>query len=272
MLEPNSTHPAKPATGAIARNTNLADAQNPDRQNANIPEINPSSLNSANYNNMPAQNGANMISLSERQFSELLGTIQNRQETPRVTTFSSCTVRFNGGKNVSKVEDFIATIVVFKEAENITDFYALTSFPLLLEGYASSWWQGVKNEARTFEDAIELLRSAFSPPKPDWKIFGEIFQDKQKPTESTDAFICRKRSLFAQLKDKVEEKTIINMIFAQLLMNIRDKMVKDNINTFQNLLYKAREIEISLEESKENYLKHVALFAGKRTIQQMYAI
>ena len=62
------------------------------------------------------------------------------------------------------------------------------------------------------------------------------------------------------------------MIFAQLRMNIRDKMVKDNINTFQNLLYKAREIEISLEESKENYLKHVALFAGKRTIQQMYAI
>ena len=98
MLEPNSTHPAKPATVAIARNTNLTDAQNPDRQNANIPEINPSSLNSANYNNMPAQNGANMISLSERQF---FLTIRNHSKSSRtlgVTTFSSCTVRFNGGK------------------------------------------------------------------------------------------------------------------------------------------------------------------------------
>lgn len=110
----------------------------------------------------------NMV-LTDGQFRELLGGLTVRQDVK--STFSSCTARFSGGRNSTKIEDFIATILVFKEAENISDSYALISLPLILEGYASIWWQGVKHEAKTFSDAIELLRKAFAPPKPDWLIF-----------------------------------------------------------------------------------------------------
>ena len=193
-----------------------------------------------------------MIGLTESQFSQLLGSIQIRQEH-KIPTFSGCTAKFIGKcNNVSKVEDFIATILAYKAAENISDFYALTSFPLLLDGYAASWWQGVKNEPKTFDGAIELLRNAFSPPRPDWRICAEIFQDKQKPTETTDEFVCRKRRLFAQLKNKIDEKLILNLIYHQISSHIRDKMGMENINCFQDLLLKARNIELSYHENNNN--------------------
>lgn len=196
------------------------------------------------YNTPQSQN----IVLSDSQFRQLLGGMTMRQESK--STFSSCTARFTGARNSANVEDFLATIQVYKDTENISDFLALTSLPLLLEGYASTWWQGVQDEARDFNDAIELLRKAFAPVKPDWRIFNEIFQEKQKSFESTDAFICRKRRLFAQLSEKLSEKTILNMIFGQLNFQIRGKLSRDNINTFQDLLQQSREIEMTISENK----------------------
>lgn len=141
-----------------------------------------------------SQSQAPMI-FSNAQFRELMSGLSMRQETR--STFSNCTARFSGGRNSTKVEDFLVTILVYKEAEGISDLYALTSLPLLLDGYASSWWQGVQDEARTFTDAVYLLRNAFAPVKPDWRIFSEICQERQKTFETTDEFICRKRRLFA---------------------------------------------------------------------------
>ena len=136
------------------------------------------------------------ISITQVQFSQLLNSNGNRQPNK---TFSTCSARYNGGRNAAKVQDFIATILVYKQVENITDLHALLSFPLLLKGYAASWWQGVKDEAQTFGDAIKLLKSAFSPPNPDWRVYAEICQDRQQLLEDTDSFICRKRTFFAEL-------------------------------------------------------------------------
>lgn len=160
------------------------------------------------------------VTLTENQFRQLIGNLHVSQESR--STFSKCSARFNGGRNTSKIEDFIASILVFKEAENITDERALISLPLLLEGYASSWWQGIKNEPRSFNEAIDLLRKAFSPPKPDWRIFAEINREKQRLSESTDAFVCRQRQLFAQLRKKPSESTMLNMIFSTFIKDSRE--------------------------------------------------
>ncbi|XP_055842440.1 activity-regulated cytoskeleton associated protein 2-like [Episyrphus balteatus] len=193
------------------------------------------------------------ISLTESQFSSLLGSLNVREGSR--STFSSCNARF-GGSNSSKVEDFIETIIVYKNAVSISDHFALTSFPLLLDGYASSWWQGVKHEAKSFDEAIELLRTAFSPPRPDWRIFAEILQDKQKITETTDSFICRKRRLFSQLKKTFPEQTIIDLLFSQISLRIRERLSREDFQTFQDLLNRAREIELSLNENQMSTKPH----------------
>lgn len=213
-----------------------------------------------NTNNVPPQNEATtparssaspvFFNVTEEMFRNLLGGLAVR-ERPKTSTFSTCSSRFSGDRNSSKVEDFIATILVYKESESIADVHALNSLPLLLEGYASTWWQGVKDEARTFQDAIDLLKKAFAPPKPDWRLYSEIFREKQRNFESTDAFVCRKRSLFAQLSEKLPEKIMIDMIFAQLSMQIRERISRINVSSFQELLAKAREVEMLLSESSQ---------------------
>ena len=193
--------------------------------------------------------GPTYISLTQYQFSQLLSNAGGQNQN---ATFSNCSATFDGGRNSAKVDDFIATILVYKEAERVSDAFALLSLPLLLKGYASSWWQGVKAEADTFEKALNLLRSSFSPPKPDWRIFAEVFQDKQYATESTDAFICRKRKLLAMLKEKVAEKTQVNLLFHQIRIGIREKLNRDQINGFQDLLQQAREVEVAINENCES--------------------
>ena len=71
------------------------------------------------------------------------------------------------GRDTEKVQDFIATIFVYTQAEGIT------GLPLLPEDYDASWCPGVKGEASTFEDAINLIKS-FAQPKPDWHVYTEI--------------------------------------------------------------------------------------------------
>lgn len=124
-------------SSSCQNNAQIANATNSlNRQSSTAPIINVATQNS-NQNANARQNAPLNINLTERQFADLLGSLQVRQETR--ATFSSCSARFNGGRSTSKIEDFIATILVFKEAERISDSMALTSLPLLLEGYASSW-------------------------------------------------------------------------------------------------------------------------------------
>ncbi|KAI8115032.1 hypothetical protein CVS40_12705 [Lucilia cuprina] len=56
----------------------------------------------------------------------------------------------------------------------------LINLPLLIKGYTSSWWQGVKQEANNFDNAIELLCTALAFPKSGCRIYAEIIQDKLK--------------------------------------------------------------------------------------------
>ena len=121
-----------------------------------------------NYTQMASHDN---VTLTDDQFSQLIGNLKSRTER---STFSTCTARFNGTRKPTNVDNFIATILVYK---------ALFSFPFLLKGCASSWWQGIKTKAKTLDNAIQLLCTNFSPPKPDWRLFAELFQDKQKTQE-----------------------------------------------------------------------------------------
>lgn len=239
------------------------------QSSSNIPNASTaySALN-ADFSDRNSQSSSNNNNLNEQLIASLLSNVQVR---PQISaTFSTCSARFNGSSDKENVEDFIATILVYKESTHISDRLALISMPLLLEGYASSWWQGVKDEASTFEDAINLLRSAFAPIKSDWRIYSEIFKDKQKPTESTDSFICRKRRLFALLKEKVSERAIIDMIYYQINVNIREKVPREAVKTFQDLLSSAREIELFMTENKTEIVIKPQLSREKTNVRCSY--
>lgn len=183
----------------------------------------------------------NMVSLSTEQFERLLSAVN--QPSGKCGSFSSCSARYNGDRNPSKVEEFISAISTYKTIEGISDTNAVNGMPMLLEGDAAEWWRGVKLSAKTFADVVRMLRESFSPPKPAWRIYAEINELKQQKNEPTDSFIRKKRALFSQLSSCPAESDQIDMVFGLLHSQIRERLYRNKVKSFDELLADAREAE-----------------------------
>lgn len=153
----------------------------------------------------------NMATFNAEQFERLLQAVSTYNARPG--SFSNCTARFSGERSSTKVEEFIAAISTFKAVEKISDADAISGMPMILEGDAAEWWRGVKSKAEAFDDIIRMLREAFSPPKPSWRIYVEVFETKQQKNEATDIFIRKKRALLSQLHNVPAEADQIDILF-----------------------------------------------------------
>ncbi|XP_041976442.1 activity-regulated cytoskeleton associated protein 2-like [Aricia agestis] len=203
----------------------------------------------------PVNTGA---TLSEAQFTALLsGVIQSLQSqtqaapapTPATATvgnFVACTARFDGKKNdADAVEAFIDNIVTYKECANVPDHIALRGMPMLLTGEAAVWWQGIKATVQTWDDAIKRLRNMFGAPRPAHWIFREIFAREQED-EHVDSFVLKIRAHFARLPYEVPEKMKIDIIYGLLSDSIRKCVPRENIDSIDCLLERARYVRHSV--------------------------
>ncbi|KAL5291226.1 hypothetical protein ACFFRR_010564 [Megaselia abdita] len=165
-------------------------------------------------------------------------------------TFGNCQARFGGNRDHNIVEEFITNVITYKEVEKISDEDALRGLPLLFYSLATTWWQGVRKEATSFDHAMEMIRSHFSPTKPSYQIYQDIFQDKQGDGTAIDTFICEKRALLAQLPDnRHDEETQLDFIYGLLNIKYRKKIPRDEVTSFKDLLNKGRLLELTIDES-----------------------
>lgn len=180
------------------------------------------------------------VSMSDTQFEALLSKLS----PGRHGSFTTCKAEFDGTKDSEVVEAFLAAVTVFKQIENVSDAEALTGLPLLLKDAAAVWWQGVKKHVSTWKDFEERLRHAFAPKKPAYVIFQEIVHEKQDPRATTESFIAHKRMLFAQLPEpEIPESHQLHMIYGQLKHRIREKIPRNTVKSYDDLLEAARGVE-----------------------------
>ena len=174
----------------------------------------------------------------------------------RKSSFSNCTARFAGERDNQKVDEFITTVGIYRDIKEISDADTIKSMPLLLTNHAATWWQGIKHEAVTWTDVTKLLRNAFAPSTPAYRIYLEIFQNKQLTDEATDDFICRKRALFAQLPEPTHPETVLlDFVYGLLHLRIRERLPRETCKTFKDLLREARTIEHTLVEKHGDNIK-----------------
>ncbi|KAL0860239.1 hypothetical protein ABMA27_010548 [Loxostege sticticalis] len=194
------------------------------------------------------------VSFTDDQFRDLLGVLASRNSaSPQKTgSFASCTARFDGTRDTSLVEAFISTITTFKKIESIVDSDAIEGITLLLTGEASIWWLGVKDDVRTWTDAVSLLRTTFAPKRPAYKIYEEIVCTKQSQPRSTELFVAKKRALMAELpKTSLSTSQCLDLLYTSLHVDIRDKIPRDSVTDFDDFLKKARQIkEVMAERTK----------------------
>ncbi|KAJ8914143.1 hypothetical protein NQ315_016221 [Exocentrus adspersus] len=194
------------------------------------------------------------MAMSAEQFQQLLQAVMEiRPPNAPTGSFSKCTARFNGERSHNTVDNFITTISIYKDIEKIEDADALKGLPLLLTGTAATWWQGVKNEVTTWNEATTRLRIAFSPAKPAYQIYLDIFNEPQKSKTPIDEFICNKRALLAQLPmNRHDEATQIDLVYGLLDVKLRKEVPRSEITSFTELLTKARQVEAIENESHKS--------------------
>lgn len=198
-----------------------------------------------------------VVQMTAEQFDILINAVRQTALTDapvskQKASFSNCSNRFGGDRDHNIVEEFITSVLTYKDVEGISDEDALKGISLLFYGLASTWWQGVRKEAKTWNDAVELIRSHFSPTKPSYQVYMEIFQDKQNERTAIDTFVCQKRALLAQLPDdRHDEQTQLDFIYGLLNIKYRKKIARDDIKSFKELLDKGRIVEQTTEESRQ---------------------
>ncbi|KAH8390051.1 uncharacterized protein LOC110189197 [Drosophila serrata] len=186
-------------------------------------------------------------------------------------SFSACTHRFGGTRSYDEVEEFITNIVTYKELEDISDENALKGLSLLFYGLASTWWQGVRKEATTWNDAIALIREHFSPTKPAYQVYMEFFEKKQEDSDPIDTFVVHKRALLAQLPNgRHDEETELDLTYGLLNIKYRKHISRQSVTTFKNLLEQGRIIEHNNQEDADLAANSKNARGARRTIRCTY--
>lgn len=165
--------------------------------------------------------------------------------------FARCTARFSGATNES-LDAFLDAANAYKECCAIGDENAVRGLSLLLTDQAAVWWLGVKASVSTWGDAVTALRSAFGDRRPPHRIYVELFRRRQEQGERTERFVAGARALLARLPPgDLTEKVQIDMVYGLLSSRVRERLRRDEVDSFVTLLHRARQIEDATDEASQ---------------------
>jgi hypothetical protein len=97
---------------------------------------------------------------------------------------------------------------------------------------------------------MDLVRDAFVPRVPNYRLFQDIFETPQSATISTDQYVTMQRDRLARMSRKLDEEWQLDIVYGLLRKAIRDRVPRDAIANFAELLEKARLVEQSERESR----------------------
>ncbi|XP_072947718.1 uncharacterized protein [Epargyreus clarus] len=208
--------------------------------------------------------------MTQEQFNTLLNKLSESCEFARNNkSFAHCFTKYDGERNHNKVEEFIASVSIYKKLENITDEDALEGLTLLLIGEAATWWSGIKPEVKKWNQALEAIRSAFAPKMQAYEIYMELFSKKQTK-ESIDEFLSEKRALMSKLPAKRhKEEEQLDLVYGLLNVSYKKEIPRTEIKTFSELLERGRHLESIIKEAGDrkeepNIKVRRCTFCGKK--------
>lgn len=222
-----------------------------------------------------SSNSDNMsVTLSDDQFEALLSRLSIPPNTTVVSStsgnFSKCNSRFDGSKD-SDVNAFIDAIEVYKDCTNISEENALRGLPMLLDGFAATWFQGVKSSLTDWNRALALLRTTFGPTKPPYRVYRDLFAQEQDAKTKCDVYICKARAILAQLPTgTLTEATQIDMIYGLLHRRVREKVPRDKVASFEELLTQARLAEETFDITVSRYEDNHTSAAKEKPVRCAY--
>jgi hypothetical protein len=109
----------------------------------------------------------------------------------------------------------------------------------------------VKSNASTWQEAMDMVRNASAPKTPNYRLFREVLDTPQSATITIDQYVTMQRDRLARMSRKLDEEWQLDVVYELLRKTIRDRVPRDDVANFTELLEKARVVEQSEQESRE---------------------
>ena len=168
---------------------------------------------------------------------------------PAHGNLTRCSVRFHGhhGENP---EVFLAAINSYKTTNNIPDQDAIAALPVLLLDRAGSWWNTVKATTNTWALFQTNFRFAFGDNWTNSLVLQRWMQLQHDQGEPAELFISRCRDLLTHFSNEAAVSDILRIDFAftKLHPNLRLRMNRSEVDSFDTLITKCRLIESAWRE------------------------
>ncbi|XP_025831324.1 activity-regulated cytoskeleton associated protein 2-like [Agrilus planipennis] len=120
-----------------------------------------------------------MTTLTKEQFARLMAHLQPTNATSQAS-FAQRIACFADSRDPQMVEEFVNVTSIFRRCMKIADADALCEIPSHHMGPSRG-----------------LNKRGFTPKKPDYQVYVEIFKTTQDKATPTDLFVCQKRALYS---------------------------------------------------------------------------
>ena len=188
---------------------------------------------------------------NQRSYSELKDfidfSVKNSFKTKRFNKFDP----FDGIRSV-KVLEFIDDY----EIEIKSDKNRLLNFKrYLMPGHARNWYKLYvtlnRNPPQTWKELKELFLLDFLPRDSNRILSQRMYDFKQKAGEPVSNYIIEKHLMCLDIKPKMSDKQIIDVIIEDLIPQIKSLIMIEKIRNLQHLQDRAVMIELSLREREK---------------------
>ena len=190
---------------------------------------------------------------------DIIEALSKRTETPAQPpvlnappargNLTRCPVRFYGSGDDPEV--FLAAINSYKTSNDINDVDAISALPVLLLERAGSWWNTVKSTTLTWAGFQTNFRFAFGDNWTNSLVLQKWMQMQHDQSEPAELFISRCRDLLTHFSAAaaVTVHLQIDFTFTKLHPNLRLRMNRSEVNSFELLITKCRQIESAWREN-----------------------
>ncbi|KAJ3648957.1 hypothetical protein Zmor_020722 [Zophobas morio] len=150
-------------------------------------------------------------------------------------------LKFDGES--TSLSAFIQRAEELCEARNILKEQLFKSAADILSGDALNFWRANKRRYRNWEDLVTGLKMAFQPYNYATRLWTEIRERTQHPSESVVSYISVMEELFARLPEIPSESTRLEIIRPNLLPYLQFELALKPVTTIEELMIYGRNLE-----------------------------
>lgn len=178
----------------------------------------------------------------------------NSASKPRIkmVPISQWNLKFTGERDGLSLSAFLERVEEMKVARGACDRDLFNSAIDLFSGKALIWYRAMRKSAHDWSSLVTLLREEFQPHDYNDKLFLEIKNRTQGPSESIGMYVAIMNGLFSRLTIDVSQGTKIKILLNNILPFYQTQLALSKIETIDELLKYGRMLE-ARKSSAESY-------------------